>query len=275
VTATINSQKILMHIYIMNVLCNLSTPENKLIDHKNHKRWDNRISNLRFLTTSQNAQNRPKKKTAKSKFRGVSVSPKASKPFIAKVRHNKKTTHIGFFYTEEEAAEAFDRFVAHHENIKTPMNEESKRDQYQKDPLIYPKKRYKKEKYIGVYPSSNTSYRARFKKDGKSLHVGTFKTAIEAAHKYDEYIVRNKYGNKLNFPELYPDYSPPLKIKTRMIKQIDEDTVQISINGKNSNDIVLIDKEDYEKIKHCACHINNGYVNIYIWWTTFKSFFDE
>lgn len=259
--ATIGGKTVFMHTFIMNTLCGLKTPENNFIDHINNQKLDNRVSNLRFVTKSQNAQNRRKNANSTSKFKGVSVSSKGTKRFIAKVRHNKKTIYLGKFITEAEAVKAFDYYVANHDDIKTPMNDESLRDYYKSLPQIS-KSRNKSQQYISV-THTGKRFRSRIKLNGKTIHIATKDTAIEAARAYDEFIVKNNLSNALNFPEEHTDFTYTPSIKTKIIKE-ENGTVEISINGKGSDEAVLIDKEDYERIKHGTCHVNNNYVSIYI-----------
>ena len=73
------------------------------IDHRNGIRHDNRISNLRIATKSQNAQNVTKRKF--TFFRGVHFE-EFSKKFKAQITINKKCINLGRFKTIEEAISA-------------------------------------------------------------------------------------------------------------------------------------------------------------------------
>ena len=87
-------------------------PTNYDIDHINGDRLDNRPSNLRYVTRSQNLRGYQKVR-GKSKYRGVQVSVKNPK-FVVKVGlgkdHDYKTKYIGSFTDEKEAAIARDTF---------------------------------------------------------------------------------------------------------------------------------------------------------------------
>jgi len=83
-----------------------ATPD-QFIDHKNHNGLDNRQSNLRFCTNSQNIANsaiRLQKKT--SQFKGVSWR-KSHKRWVAYIRHNGCRKHLGLFADEQQAAFAY------------------------------------------------------------------------------------------------------------------------------------------------------------------------
>lgn len=75
------------------------------IDHVDGDGFNNRWSNLRAATVSQNQINRRKLRGAQI-FRGVY---KARKKFVAQIKTNQVHTYIGSFDTAEEAAVAYDK----------------------------------------------------------------------------------------------------------------------------------------------------------------------
>jgi hypothetical protein len=93
---------ILMHKEI------LDAPPGLLVDHTNTNSLDNRRSNLRLATPSQNSCNsrRDKSKTC-SRFRGVSFSKRKQKWFAA-IRANGRKLWLGYFDSELDAAKAYD-----------------------------------------------------------------------------------------------------------------------------------------------------------------------
>lgn len=77
------------------------------IDHKNTYKLDNRRTNLRRATISQNNANCGIKKVPKtSRFKGVSWS-KVCKKWVVHIRINGKSKHVGLFEDEIEAASAY------------------------------------------------------------------------------------------------------------------------------------------------------------------------
>ena len=76
------------------------------VDHINRDRSDNRWSNLREATRSQNLRNSGAYKTSKSGYRGVSLKKKTGK-WCAQISLKKKSHHIGYYETAEEAYAAY------------------------------------------------------------------------------------------------------------------------------------------------------------------------
>ena len=99
----LKSQKektVLMHRFIINA------PKDMEIDHINGNGLDNRKSNLRICTRSQNAANHKLLSSNKSGYTGVHYAntEKRRKRWVASLRANGKKKIIGRFYTREEAA---------------------------------------------------------------------------------------------------------------------------------------------------------------------------
>ncbi len=87
----------------------LSAPRGSEIDHINGDPLDNRKSNLRFCTRSQNMHNVIPKKPGKGS-RYVGVVPH-KKRWRARTKVAGKDKHIGTYDTEEQASEAYSAFV--------------------------------------------------------------------------------------------------------------------------------------------------------------------
>lgn len=84
----------------------LGAKDGLLIDHRDRNGLNNVRSNLRYATRSQNQVNsvRPKPATASSQFKGVTMIPAR---WVARIKVNGKSQHLGTFYSEAEAAEAY------------------------------------------------------------------------------------------------------------------------------------------------------------------------
>jgi hypothetical protein len=87
---------IYMHRLIMNA------PKGKHVDHIFHLTLDNRKSELRLCTPSQNAHNSVKRTDNTSGFKGVCFDRRAQK-WVAHIQTNGKQKHIGYYATAELA----------------------------------------------------------------------------------------------------------------------------------------------------------------------------
>lgn len=82
-----------------------SCPKGMVVDHANHNRRDNRMSNLRVCTTTDNNRNSRGNKPNMTGYRGVS---RANSKFRARIRiGSDKNLHLGVFDTASEAADAY------------------------------------------------------------------------------------------------------------------------------------------------------------------------
>lgn len=101
------SQPIMMH----RMLLGLSPGDPRRVDHKNGDTLDNRRSNLRICTSSQNGANRGPSPSNTSGFKGVTVRrtnhPKG-RPFEARIQYQRKHMTLGYFSTAATAAIAYD-----------------------------------------------------------------------------------------------------------------------------------------------------------------------
>lgn len=75
------------------------------VDHRNGDTLDNRKSNLRIATQSQNKKNR-RRISSNSGFKGVH---RVGDKWYAYITYNKSRSNIGIFNSGEEAARAYDR----------------------------------------------------------------------------------------------------------------------------------------------------------------------
>lgn len=92
------------YIYMHREL--LGFPKGKRIDHINHEGLDNRRSNLRLASRSQNAMNMQKKAPHSSRYKGVSWSKHQCK-WVAYICPKGQYLTLGSFTDEENAAIAY------------------------------------------------------------------------------------------------------------------------------------------------------------------------
>lgn len=77
------------------------------VDHEDGNGLNNRRSNLRLATTTQNNRNRGLQAHNTSGFKGVNWDERLQK-YRAKITVNRKCIHLGMFDTAQEAADAYD-----------------------------------------------------------------------------------------------------------------------------------------------------------------------
>ena len=86
----------------------MEPPMGMVVDHINHNGLDNRRSNLRICTSSQNSRNRRPDREKQVKYKGVSFH-KRDKTFRATIQYQNKALTIGCYQDEIAAAKAYDR----------------------------------------------------------------------------------------------------------------------------------------------------------------------
>jgi len=86
----------------------LILPDTRMIDHINGNGLDNRKSNLRKASPTQNMANSRKRQGSTSRYKGVHWQTKASK-WVAVIRYNRKHMYLGTFTDEIEAALTYDQ----------------------------------------------------------------------------------------------------------------------------------------------------------------------
>lgn len=90
-------------LFMHRLLMGFTHGDGRQVDHKNRDRLDNRRSNLREATVSQNAQNRSRVGYGSSAHRGVCWD-KNSERWQASAMFNGRNRYLGQFDSEAEAA---------------------------------------------------------------------------------------------------------------------------------------------------------------------------
>lgn len=99
VVGHLNGPNVSLHRYILGV------EDNRVVDHINHNKLDNRKSNLRICTQSENAKNRTINKNNKSGYTGVSFCKRYGK-WMARIKVNYKSITLGYYENINDAIEA-------------------------------------------------------------------------------------------------------------------------------------------------------------------------
>ena len=92
-----SGNNIRLHRLILNI-----NNKDIIIDHKNRRKNDNRKSNLRIATKSENAMNRPTDIRSTTGYKGVH---KVGNKYTANIGLNNETIYLGIFDSMEDAAE--------------------------------------------------------------------------------------------------------------------------------------------------------------------------
>jgi hypothetical protein len=85
----------------------MPTQKGLLVDHRNGEGLDNRQSNLRPATHSQNSFNRAKRKNTSSRFVGVCLLKRRNRWRVG-IKNKEERIFLGYFDDEIEAAKAYD-----------------------------------------------------------------------------------------------------------------------------------------------------------------------
>ncbi len=244
-----------MHTMIMRDLEGHTIAPGNVIDHRDGNPLDNRLHMLRIVTVAQNATNKRKREGASSKYNGVG---KRGESFSATVQFRNIYYTIGTFKVEEEAAAAYDAFVLTKPELAGAcfrLNFPGRKELQ----LARPRKQ-KSSNYKGVsFIRRKKKFESSYQLNKKKVVVCKSEDAKECALAYDAAIVQQKLDRKLNFPENYPGYKPDLPIKLEIL-ETGPNYVRVKI-AQHPDAIVLIDNDDYERLKHTTCQMKGkGYI---------------
>ena len=101
ITTIINDKKIYLHRFVMDC----TSDDGRIIDHINHKKYDNRKFNLRDVSGSQNGMNKKLRKDNSSNVTGVSWCSNCNK-WRSYITINKETKNLGYYEKFEDAVRA-------------------------------------------------------------------------------------------------------------------------------------------------------------------------
>ena len=100
----INQKKYAAHRLAIFYMCGAMPSE--LVDHINLVTTDNRFSNLRLASKSQNNCHKSKPKNNQSGYKGVSWDA-GKKKWLSRVTHNRKVFCLGYYDEAEDAYKAY------------------------------------------------------------------------------------------------------------------------------------------------------------------------
>jgi len=178
-----------MHRFIMK------PPSDKVVDHINHNKLDNRKSNLRICTPQQNSANVPKLSKTKN-YKGVRYK---NGGYEASLVVKGEYKYIGSYSSEIAAANAYNYYAkqyngefAYLNNLHVNMGKDEF-EQYRLEKKIT-------SKFKGVgFNKQKQKWLVRLQYNRKSKFIGWFDSEIEGALAYDQYIIENNLNKQLNF----------------------------------------------------------------------------
>ena len=179
-TADKKGKNIFMHREIMK--CDDKT---KIVDHINHNTLDNRKSNLRICTASQNQYNKVKGRgDFVSKFKGVCYLPKKH-GWKASIRVNKRMIVRGVYKDEIIAAAVYNKLATIYHGEFAYLNEFTDDEKKKIEEIGYDNifvDRQKTSRYMGVSATSDKSgmYRWRFSYKGEQYSKRPFVSQEDA-----------------------------------------------------------------------------------------------
>lgn len=178
-----------MHRWVLKCFGKLTCDsENRVVDHINGDRFDNRIQNLRCVSHSVNMQNRQRNPyTASSQYQGVSKTTNDSlKPWRARYAN----VRLGEFWTEQAAAFAYDEYIRTNLPPGSRVNDVEPCEDTCPYPQTPPRKRFKnaKSQHQGVSYLRYGNRSKRWKATYKRKPLGNFHTEQEAADAYQSYV---------------------------------------------------------------------------------------
>lgn len=109
-------------VYMARYILNAS--KNKVVDHINGNTLDNRKSNLRLCSNTENIRNSKIGLRNKTGYKGVcKINRSLTKRYLAQINIKGKNTKLGYFKTAKEAAVAYNKAAIKHYKEFAKINE--------------------------------------------------------------------------------------------------------------------------------------------------------
>jgi len=108
-----------LHNEVWERMMGSKLPRGFLVDHINRDKLDNRRSNLRLATPSDNEANKRKRRTQgdgqpSSKYKGVNKTKTKERPWRAIITVERRQIALGKFADEIDAAKAYNKAALHY-----------------------------------------------------------------------------------------------------------------------------------------------------------------
>lgn len=176
----------------------LNPPPDMHIDHINGDGLDNRRCNLRICTHAQNLWNSRKREGTTSQYKGVSWQP-AHECWIASIGIHGKSSHLGCFDSEEEAAIAYNYAARELRSGHIRLNPVADRSPL---PGRLKKRTGKTSRYVGVsWSRESQCWRAEIRVNYKLIFLGRFDSEEKAARIWNAAALKHR-GAKARMNEI-------------------------------------------------------------------------
>jgi hypothetical protein len=210
-----NQQMIRMHRLVLERKLGRPLGKGMVADHINGNELDNRRSNLREATHTQNAWNSKRQKNNTSQYTGVSYNARQRR-YLARLGDSGAL--LGIFETALEASFCYDKAALERWGEWARLNHPIEEILAWEPPPHY-LPRSNTSGFRGVtYVKRHGKWQASLRVNDKLLQLGTHDTAEEAARAYDQAAIQYRGETvKLNFPreeygddgQINPLYSHP------------------------------------------------------------------
>ena len=101
-------------VHILVARAHIAKPDGlECVDHIDHNRTNNDVTNLRWCSKSQNGMNMSKRSGTSSSYKGTCWH-KGIKKWIVNIKLDGKRKHIGYFDNEVQAALAYNNYAIIH-----------------------------------------------------------------------------------------------------------------------------------------------------------------
>lgn len=164
-------------------------PKGFFIDHINRNKLDNRKSNLRIATRSENNANRSSFKNTSSRYKGVHWN-KQSGFWEAAIRKNNKTITLGMYENEIAAASAYNAYARKLWGEYAVLNDIEEVD-YRKL-RHFKKSANPQSKFMGVTKHCCGKWISRITVNGKRKILGYFEQEKDATEAFNKAYVMYK-----------------------------------------------------------------------------------